>query len=170
MKGLLKKKKKEEEKIEANDLLVDYVDKASEILDFEYLLEQEKKQRELDELNEEYDFEDLFEKINDGEMPELIEFYFGGGNEHFITRCASLSLDNENESFIDFLSSYFSSRIMRECKISIHIETGNVYYGHLNTGESLYDFLLNQQSQKDKLIDASFSYGGSFSEYLTEFL
>ena len=38
-------------------------------------------------------------------MPELSEFYFGGGNEHFITRCAPLGLDNENESFIDFLSS-----------------------------------------------------------------
>ena len=74
------------------------------------------------------------------------------------------------ESFIDFLSSYYSSRIMRECKISIHIETGNLYYGNLNTGESQYDFLLNQQNQKKKLIDASFSYGGSFSEYLPEFL
>ena len=57
---------------------------------------------------------------------------------------------------------------MRESKIYIH--TGNLYYENLNTSESLYNFLLNQQDQKKKLIDASISYGGSFSEYLTEFL
>ena len=88
----------------------------------------------------------------------------------FFTRCALLALDNENENFLDFLSGDYSSRIMRESKISIHIETGNVYFENLNTGESLYDFLQNQQDQKKKLIDASFSYGGSFSECLTEFL
>ena len=69
-------------------------------------------------------------------MPEQIEFYFGGDNENFFTRCASLGLDNENENFIYFVSSDYSSRIMRESKISIHIETGNLYRENLNTGES----------------------------------
>ena len=153
-----------------DDSLVDYLDKGPEILDFEYFVEQERKQRVLDELREEYDFEDLFRKINDGKVPEQIEFYFGGDNENFFTRCAWLGLDNKNENFIEFFSSDYSSRILRESKISIHIETGNLYYENLNTGESLYHFLLNQQDQKKKLIDASFSHGGSFSEYLTEFL
>ena len=48
----VEKNKKEEEKIEADESIVNYLDKLPEVLDFEYLVEQEKKQRELDELKD----------------------------------------------------------------------------------------------------------------------
>ena len=98
-------------------------------------------------------------------MPEQIEFYFGGQSKNFFIKCASLGLNNENENFIYFLSSDFCSSILRESKISISVKTGN-----FNTNESLYDFLLNQQDEKKKIIDAALSYSGSFREYLTKFL
>ena len=44
---VIEKEENEEEKIEADDSLVDYLDKMPEILDLEYLVEQEKKQRNL---------------------------------------------------------------------------------------------------------------------------
>ena len=45
-------------------------------------------------------------------------------------------IDNENGNFIDFLFSDYYSRIMRESKISIHIEIVNLYYENRSTGKS----------------------------------
>ena len=59
---------------------------------------------------------------------------------------------------------------MTENKITIHIETGNVYFDKTNTNESLYDFFTTHQDKKKKLINASFSYGGDFRTCITEFL
>ena len=55
-------------------------------------------------------------------------------------------------------------------KITIHMETGNVYFGKANTNESLYDFFTTQQDEKKELINASFSYNGDFRTYIMEFL
>lgn len=55
-------------------------------------------------------------------------------------------------------------------KISIHVETRNLYCDNFDTNESLYNFLLNQQNEKKKISDATLSYSSSFIEYLTEFL
>lgn len=55
-------------------------------------------------------------------------------------------------------------------KISIHVETRNLYCDNFDTNESLYNFLLNQQNEKKKISDATLSYSSSFREYLTEFL
>lgn len=67
-------------------------------------------------------------------------------------------------------SSDFGYKILTKNKITIHIETGNIYLDKTNTNESLYDFLLTQQDKKKKLINASFSYGGDFCTYITEIL
>ena len=39
---------------------------------------------------------------------------------------------------------------MSENKLSIHTETGNLYFDGMNTGESLYDFIINQQDETKK--------------------
>ena len=147
---VIEKEKKAEEKIEDDDSPVDYLDKALEVLEYEFLLEQETKQRELEELKKDYDFETLFKKINEGEVPEELEFYFGGENQNFLLKCMSLNLNHNNINFIDFLSSDYCSQIMRESKISIHMETENIYCDNLNTEESLYYFLANQQEENKK--------------------
>ena len=43
---------------------------------------------------------------------------------------------------------------MRENKLSIHIEIGNFYYEGMNTNEIIYDFILAQQDDSKKLLDA----------------
>ena len=59
---------------------------------------------------------------------------------------------------------------MRENKLLIHIESGNVYFDNFNTNESIYDFLLWKQDFEKKLTNGDFSYGGVFSRYINEFL
>ena len=60
---------------------------------------------------------------------------------------------------------------MRENNLSIHIESGNIYYNGLNTGESFYDFVLPQKDiTKKKIVTAKIHYGGTFEQCLAEFL
>ena len=72
--------------------------------------------------------------------------------------------------FIDFLCSPKGEEIMQENSISIHLETGNVFYDNFNTQESFYDFLLNQQDQKKKIIKKKTSFSHTFKRYLHQFL
>ena len=57
---------------------------------------------------------------------------------------------SETINFTDFLDSDYGSRIMCENNLSIHIESGNLYYNGLNTGESFYDFALSQRDLTNK--------------------
>ena len=85
-------------------------------------------------------------------------------------KCKILDLNVENENFVDFLSRDYCSRLMRENKLSIHIESENVYSDNFNTNESIYDFLLAQQGYEKKLTNGDFCYWGDFSKYINEFL
>ena len=82
----------------------------------------------------------------------------------------NLGLTPDNQNSVDFISIEYCAEIMRESKLSIHIETGNIYYDNMNTGESLYEFILNQQVETKKSITATLSYGGFLEDYLKEFL
>ena len=85
----------------------------------------------------------LKDKIDKGEIPREIEFYFGAKNYNFFLMCLQLGLNKDNENFMDFLSSDIGSQIFRKNMLSIHIETGNISYDNCNTNESIYSFLLN---------------------------
>ena len=58
-----------------------------------------------------YNFDNIFEKISYGEVPEQIEIYFGGQSENVFIKCVTLGLNNGNKNFIDFPSSDFCSSI-----------------------------------------------------------
>ena len=66
-------------------------------------------------------------------------------------KCKLLNLNVENKNFVDFLSRDYCSRLMRENKLLIHIESENVYSDNFNTNESIYDFLLAQQGYEKKI-------------------
>ena len=45
--------------------------------------------------------------------------------------------------------------IMRQNRISIHIEMGNFYYDNMKTGESIYEFITSQQDETKKIVNAN---------------
>ena len=47
--------------------------------------------------------------------------------------CSSFNLNLENSYFIDFLPSDIGSQMFEENILSIHIETGNIFYDNDNT-------------------------------------
>lgn len=71
-------------------------------------------------------------------------------------------MDGENKNFINFFASEVSAEIFLQNKISIQIETGNVYCDNLNTNEFIYDFLQQQQDKTKKIINAELSFNDSF--------
>ena len=54
--------------------------------------------------------------------------------------------------------------------LSIHIETGNIFYDNYNTIKSIYSFLLNQRDETKQVIHATLAYRNFFSNYFKYFL
>ena len=58
---------------------------------------------------------------------------------------------------------------MRENKIKIHIETGNLFFDNENFNESIYDFLLAQLNTTKKLIPIEFKNSDKYENYVIEY-
>ena len=117
--------------------------KAPIILDDEnFEIKQEIKKQKDDEIQQKIDLMRLKDEIDAGKIPREIEFYFGGEIDNVFLMCSRLGLNKDNENFIDFLSSDIGSQIFMENMLSIHIETGNIFYDNCNTNESIYSFFV----------------------------
>ena len=137
-------KEKPKEEIVSDENIILTLPKAPTILDDEdFETKQEIKKRKDDKIQQERDLMKLKDKIDKGEIPREIEFYFGAENYNFFLMCLQLGLNKDNENFMDFLSSDIGSQIFRKNMLSIHIETRNISYDNCNTNESIYSFLLN---------------------------
>ena len=55
---------------------------------------------------------------------------------------------------------------MQRNKLNIHIETGNNYYGNIDTGESIYSFFITQQDYTKKLIPKEFHFFDNYEDYI----
>ena len=72
--------------------------------------------------------------------------------------------------FMQFLATDYGSQIMKQNRLSIHSSTGDLYYDGVNTNESLFDFIISQENTTKKRIREKLYYGGTFEQYLSEFL
>ena len=71
---------------------------------------------------------------------------------------------------MQFIATDYGSPIMKQKRLSIHSSTGNLYYDGVNTNESLFDFISSQKNTLKKRIREKLYYGGTFEQYLSEFL
>ena len=55
--------------------------------------------------------------------------------------------------------------LIQRNKLSIHIESGNIYYDKIDTGESIYSFFIAQQDHTKKLISEEFKFD-SYEDYI----
>ena len=76
-----------------------------------------------------------------------------------------MSLSEDNNEFVSFLWSDMGQNIMTNNILSIHIETGDIFYNDFNTKENLYNFLLTQQGEIKQFIPKRISYHYSFEKY-----
>ena len=61
-------------------------------------------------------------------------------------------------------------QLITQNKLSIHVETGDIFYDNHNTKENFYNFLLSQQNEEVAFVLKKFSYSNSFKNYITQFL
>ena len=59
---------------------------------------------------------------------------------------------------------------MTQNKLSIHVESGELFYDYHNTVENFYNFLLSQQNDEAAYVQKKFSYRNSFEAYIGSFL
>ena len=79
-----KEKTKEQDKeITPSDPLLEYFKNADQILNENFILEQEKDEAELENLKTQYQIDTLTDEIDQGHVPETLEFYFGGPDDSF---------------------------------------------------------------------------------------
>ena len=68
------------------------------------------------------------------------------------------------------LKDNLSQALTQRNKLSIHIETGNIYYDNIDTGESIYSFFMAQQDHTKKLMFEEFQFFDSYEDYIMNYL
>ena len=71
---------------------------------------------------------------------------------------------------MQFLATDYGCQIMKQNRLSIQSSTGDLHYDGVNTSESLFDFIALQKNRTKKRIREKLYYGGTFEQYLSEFL
>ena len=59
---------------------------------------------------------------------------------------------------------------MTNNSLSIHIESGDIFYQNFNTGENFYNFLIAQQNDQTAAVPKRVSYHHSLEHYVQNFL
>ena len=120
---------------------------------------------------EECNIPEMKDEMNEtGEVPENIYFFYGQDSNQFVEALKFIGIQGQNREFAAFLMSDEGRRLMTQNKLSIHVETGDIFYNNHNTEENFYNFLLSQQNEEAAFVQKRFSYSNSFENYITQFL
>ena len=114
--------------------------------------------------------DEIFSKIDKGEIPKELKFFIGGLNNEFKNRLRSLGISTGLNNFLDFLQLDICADLMTVNKLQIRIESGNIYHKNTNTIESVYSFFENQEEETKKWIDFEFIHSDDYEDYFMKYL
>ena len=118
-----------------------------------------------------YDVEDIRDTMDEtGKVPDSIYFFSGGQSEQFVSALEFVGLSPINREFGAFLLSDLGRQTMTQNRLSIHVESGDLFYNNHNTGENFYSFLLSQQNDEAVFVPKKLSYHNHFESYISTFL
>ena len=103
-------------------------------------------------------------------MPDNIYSFYGGDSQQFVDALEFLGLGPINREFAAVLLSDLRRKTMTQNKLSIHVESGNIFYDNHNTEENFFIFLLFQQNDEAAYVLKKFSCNDTFEKYTTSFL
>ena len=125
----------------------------------------------LKDIMDEYEIDKIRDTMDEtAQVPESIYFFYGGESEQFVNALEFISLSPINRGFSTFLLSDLGRQTMTQNKLSIHVESGDIFYDNHNIGENFCNFLLSQQNDEAAYVSKKFSYGNSFEVYISTFL
>ena len=152
--------------LELSDGLLNVLNDGENIINYDVIKTEDLDEKDIEDIKNEYNFDGTKNTLDEGHIPEILQFFYSGDdNENFRINCEMLGIDGDESEFIDFLWSPKGEEIMQENSLSIHLEPGNIFYNNLNTQESFYDFLLNQQDQNKEVMKKKISFSASFKIY-----
>ena len=152
-------------KLELGDPLANLLGlEAKDILDERFANKKKLDDEALENIKEEYGFEEIKDAFDEPAVPHQLDFLYSGANESSVNACNFLSLNNDNREFIAFLMSDKGQKTMTN-SLSIHIESGNIFYQNFNTNENFYRFVLAQQDETKAIVPKRISYHYSFEKY-----
>ena len=122
------------------------------ILEDDYINDKILEDKTLEQIKEEYNFDEIKDAFDDGKIPPQLEFSFGSDNDNFVQACNFLSLNEDNNEFVSFLCSDRGQNIMTNKSFSIHVEKLDIFYNDFNTNENFHNFLLAQQDESKQFI------------------
>ena len=155
--------------LELGDGLLDALRvEAKDILDSQFVTK--KEDVALEKIKEEYNFDAIKDAFDEGDVPPQVEFFYAGDNENFVQAVEFLPPSADNREFVTFLLSDLGQYVMNNNSLSLHIESGDIFYQSFNTGEDFYNFLIAQQSEETANIPKKMSYHNSFEKYIDSFL
>ena len=79
-------------------------------------------------------------------------------------------MSQENLQFLDYLQSDTCTGFSVSNKIKLYTETDNIFIENVNNRDSIYNFFLNQQDEKKKLLKIEFDFSGNYDDYITKYL
>ena len=142
---------------------------AEDILEDNFVNSKKREDAALQNIKE-YGFEEIKEAFDEASVPQELEFFYGGDNENFVRACNLLSLNESNNELIYFLCSDHEQNIMTNNCLSIHFESGNIFYQNFNTNKNFCCFLLAQQDKIKVITRKRIAYHYSFQKYVKNFL
>ena len=83
----------------------------------------------LKKIIDEYNIDDIKETMDEtGQIPESIYFFYGGDSQQFLDALEFIGLRPINREFAAFLLSDLGRQTMTQNKLSIHVESGDMFY------------------------------------------
>ena len=144
--------------------------KADEILQDGYINDNALNEKTIEEIKNEYNFDQIKDAFDEGKVPTQREFFFGRDNDNFVNASNLIELDEDNNEFVSFHCSDMEQNMMTDNSLSIHIESRNIFHDNFNTNKNLYNFLLVQQDETKTINSIGISYHDSFERYMKQFL
>ena len=124
--------------IELGDGLLDALGvEANNVLENQFVTKKEEEDIALEKIKEECNFDAIKDAFDEGDVPPQVELFYGGENKNFVQAVEFLSPSADNREFVTFLLSDLGQNVMNNNSLSIHIESGDIFYQNFNTGELL---------------------------------
>ena len=120
----------------------------------------------LEQIKQEYGFEDIKESFDEGKVSENTYFLYVGESNNFYRAIEFMGPDADNREFAAFLISAMTRQVMISSRLSIHVKTGDIFYENHNTRENFYNFLVAQQNQVAAFIPKKIAYCNTFEIHL----
>ena len=154
--------------LELGDKLLDTLGTEAEDLFNDMPTKKDEEDAILQKVIDEYNIPGMKEKMDEtGKVPESIYFFYGGDSQQFVDALEFLGISPINREFAAFLLSDLGRKTMTQNKLSIHVESGDIFYDNHNTEENFYSFLLSQQNDEAAYVPKKFSYNDTFEKYIS---